>query len=100
MYLLPQYKRADFVRANDLLCDLELHDILDPSDIHVSWSRFKAVFLDVMEQRIPRTVLPDRKNLPWLNKGIIQLIRRRNLYLSRLALVSSSVSFCFSFSDI
>ena len=48
--------------------------ILDPSDIQVSWSRFKTAFLDVMEQ----------ENLPWLNKGIIQLIRRRNLYFRKV----------------
>ena len=30
-----------------------------------------------------RAVLPNRKNLPWLNKEIIQLIRKRNLYFKK-----------------
>jgi len=74
------YKHANFERANNLLCDIDLNDILIPSDIQLSWSHFKATFLSVMEQCIPQTVLPDRKNLPWLSKEIIQLIRKRNHY--------------------
>ena len=62
-----------------MLCDAELEEMLDPSNIQISWSHFKTTFLDIMEQCIPRAVLPNRKNLPWLNKEIIQLIRKRNL---------------------
>jgi len=50
--------------------------MLDPSNIQISWSHFKTTFLDIMEKCIPRAVLPNRKNLPWLNKEIIQLIRK------------------------
>ena len=79
-----QYKHADFERANDLLCDLEIDSIIDPSNIQLSWLQFKSAFLDVMEQCFPTTVLPNRRrNLPWLNKGIIQLIRKRNLYFRK-----------------
>ena len=51
---------------------------MNPYDIQISWKRFKSTFLDVMEQCIPRSVLPVRNNLPWLTKEIIQLIRKRN----------------------
>ena len=78
-----QYKHADFERANDLLCDIDLDDVLNPADIQLSWSHFKAIFMDIMEQCIPRTVLPERKNLPWLSKEIFQLIRKRNLYFRK-----------------
>ena len=50
-----------------------------------SWKRFKSAFLDVMEQCTPRSVLPARKNLPWLTKEIVQLIRKRNYRLFRKA---------------
>jgi len=66
-----RYKHADFDRANELLCDMDLN----PYDIQMSW---KPTFLDVMEQCIPRSVLPVRNNLLWLTKVIIQLIRKRN----------------------
>ena len=35
-------------------------------------------FLNVMEQCIPRKLLPRRKNLPWINRCLIMAIRRRN----------------------
>ena len=73
-----RYKHADFDKANELLCDMDLDKILNPYDIQTSWKRFKSAFLDVMEQCIPRSVLPTRNNRPWLTKEIIQLIRRRN----------------------
>ena len=40
-------------------------------------------FLAIMEECIPRKVLPPRRNLPWLNKGTIQSIRRRNNLFKR-----------------
>ena len=73
-----RYKHADFDRANELLCDVDLDNILNPYHIQMSWKRFKSTFLDVMEQCIPRSVLPARNSLPWLTKEIIQLIRKRN----------------------
>ena len=57
---------------------MDLDNIMNPYDIQMSRKRFKSTFLDVMEQWIPRSVLPVRNNLPWLTKEIIQLIRKRN----------------------
>ena len=78
-----RYKHADFIKANDISCDIVTSDILDPTDIQISWSRFKRIFLEVMEECIPRSVLPDRKNLPWMSKEIVQLIRKRNLFFTK-----------------
>ncbi len=50
-------------------------------DIDQSWFHWQHKFLAIMEECIPRNVLPPtsrRRNLPWLNKGIIQSMRRRN----------------------
>ena len=66
------------IKANELLCDMDLDKIPNPYDIQMSWKRFKSAFPDVMEQCILRSVLLARNNLPWLTKEIIQLIRRRN----------------------
>jgi len=44
---------------------------------------FKTTFLDVMEECTPRSTLPDRSNLHWLSKEIIQLIRERNFYFKK-----------------
>ena len=61
---LWRYKHANFERASELLCDIEIEDVIDPFNIQDSWSCFKTTFLDIMEQYIPRAILPCRKNLP------------------------------------
>ena len=44
-----------------------------------------------MEKCIPRGVLPPRRrNLPWLNKGIIQSMRRRNNFFKKAKISSDS----------
>ena len=73
-----RYKHADFNRANDLLMDIDLESIIDPCNIHLTWSNWRKVFLDIMDECIPTSTLPNRKNLPWLTKDIIQLMRKRN----------------------
>ena len=78
-----RYNHADFDRANELLCDLDLNDIFDHTNIQTSWLQFKCAFLDVMAQCIPRSVVTTRKNLPWLSKSIIQLIRKRDRYFKK-----------------
>ena len=50
-----RYKFADFERANELLCDLDVNEVLDPSSIQRSWAKLKAIFLDVIEQCIPKS---------------------------------------------
>ena len=73
-----RYKHADFNRANDLLMDVDLESIINPYDIQSTWSNWKKIFLDIMDECIPTSILPNRKNLPWLTKDIIQLICKRN----------------------
>jgi len=68
-----QYRHADFDKANNLLMDIQPNDVLDYSDIEHSWHNWKHVFLGIMEECIPCSTLPNRKNLPWLTKHI-QLI--------------------------
>ena len=98
-----RYNHADFDRANELLCDLNPNDIFH-TNIQTSWLQFKCAFLDVMAniqtswlvtlirkcafldvmaQCIPRSVVTTRKNLPWLSKSIIQLIRKRDRYFKK-----------------
>ena len=65
---------------------------LDPSaivvDEHVnaSWKNWNNEFMKVMELCIPHGRLPRRKNLPWLSKPIIQLIKKRNYFFKKLSI--------------
>ena len=47
-------------------------------NINLSWDIWQNKFMEVMENCIPRGTLPERRNLPWLNKSIVQAIKRRN----------------------
>ena len=78
-----RHKHANFEKVNDMICDLDLDEILVRDDIRASWSNLKNTFLNIMESCIPKAVLPTRHNLPWLNKEIVQLIRKRNLLFRR-----------------
>ena len=54
-------------------------DSLYCADIDQHCMQWQNMFLSIMEQCIPKKVLPPkRRNRPWLNKSIIQSIRRRN----------------------
>ena len=88
-----RYNHADFQTANEMLCDMDLNDIMDPTNIQTSWLCFKTAFLDVMEQCIPQSVVPNRQNLPWLTKTIIQLIKKRNYYFKRAYHSGSSIDY-------
>ena len=63
------------------------------TDIQTSWLRFKTAFLDVMEQCIPRSVVPNRQNLPWLTKTIIQMIKKRNYFFKKAHRSGNSVDY-------
>ena len=73
-----RYAHADFDTACNLLDELDLDTIIDDSSIENSWSRWKDAFLAIMERCIPKAQVPNRKNLPWLTKEIVRLIRKRN----------------------
>ena len=68
------YSHADFSRARQLISDTNWESLLS-DDINESWHQWqhRYHFLSIMEKCIPRGVLPPRRrNLPWLNKGIIR----------------------------
>jgi len=66
-----------------MICDLDLEEVFVHNDIQQSWSNLKTASLNIMESCIPKAVLPTRHNIPWLNKEIVQAIRKRNLYFRR-----------------
>ena len=36
-------------------------------------------FMEIMNECIPQRLLPNRRNLPWLSKSLVQLMRKRNM---------------------
>ena len=78
-----RYNLADFDRANDLLSQVDPSTIIVENDMGKSWSNWITCFLHVMEECILNRTLPKQKNLPWLIKSIIQLMRKRDMYFKR-----------------
>ena len=79
-----RYAYADFDLANVLINDVDWGALVtdDVDDFCLFW---QSTFLSIMEQCIPRSVLPDRRrNLPWLTKPLLQCIRRKNALYRRV----------------
>lgn len=54
-------------------------DLLFSGDnIDCFWTSWHQHFLSIMKESIPNTALRSRRNLPWLNKQLIQAMLRRN----------------------
>ena len=52
-------------------------------DIDEAWQRWKTKFMLVMEECIPQTTLPSRRNLPWMTLELTKSLRVRNLLCKR-----------------
>ena len=73
------YNQADFDRACELLDQTDWNSLCPKdSDVNLFWSAWQSRFGSIMEQCIPKKVLPVRKHLPWLNADLLQAIKRRN----------------------
>ena len=75
--LIWRYKYADFEKACFLLDTIDW-DIVLPNDVSNAWLTWQTIFLQIMEECVPRVVLRARHNLPWLDKRIVQAMKRRN----------------------
>ena len=77
-----KYSLADFSRANDEIEHVDWDTLLLDRNIDEAWQLWESTFISIIEQCIPRKVLPKRRKLPWVNAGIRHAIRKRN-YLYR-----------------
>ena len=72
------YTHADFAKASRMISETDW-DKLFSEDIDLYCARWQQTFLSIMEQCIPKKVLPPRRrNLPWLSKSLAQSMRSRN----------------------
>ena len=76
------YRHADWAKAGDLIEDVDWESLLD-DNIDISWSNWHNKFISIMEECIPKKRLPNRKNLPWLNRKLVTSMKKRNLLYRR-----------------
>ena len=72
-----RYSLADWQKAIELIECIEWDSILS-REVDERWNDWKNCFLQVMELCIPHTTAQVRRNLPWLNKGILNAIKKRD----------------------
>ena len=81
LVLYGGYKYADWNIACELINGTDWAAVLVPKDIDQSWNNWKEKYFDIMDECIPKAVLPPRRrNCPWLSKKLIQAIRTRNIF--------------------
>ena len=67
-------------------------DALISEDIDQYCSDWQNTFMSIMDECIPKKVLPPkRRNLPWLNKSLVQSMCRRNCLFKRAKWSGSSL---------
>ena len=73
-----RYAHADFEKASRMISETDW-DALFSEDVDLYCIQWQQTFLSIMEECISKKVLkPRRCNLPWLNKTLVQSMRRRN----------------------
>ena len=72
-----RYALADFEKANEMIDSIDW-DPLITEDVNVSLANWKKAFMNIMEECIPRVILPKKQNLPWMSKKIAQTMTKRN----------------------
>ena len=75
--LIWRYGYADWDKACDLINQFDWDSILS-ENVELSWKLWHKQFMSIMAQSIPNRVIPTRRNLPWLNRGIIKSMKKRN----------------------
>ena len=87
-----RYAHADWEKAEELLNCIEWDFLLSTDvNVHVCWSTWKNCFVQVMELCIPHSIARVRKNAPWINKQILNAIKKSDI-LFRTAKLSGKLS--------
>ena len=76
-YIAFHSSYADWDKAQELIDQNNL-DALISDDIDSSWSSWQHEFLRIMNHCIPKCFLPTGRNCPWMNKSLLQAMRRKN----------------------
>ena len=73
-----RYANADFLKANQMIQEVAWDRLLPEDNVDVAAVNWHNKVMDIMHACIPQQTLKKRRNLPWLSKNAIRLIRQRN----------------------
>ena len=72
------YQEGDFENACRMIDETNWDSMITGTDVSKAAAEWSKHFLAIMEECIPCRYLQRRRNLPWLTKNIVHLIRKRN----------------------
>ena len=82
------YSHADWGKACEKI-EASDWDSMLTEDMNLSWDRWYSKFMSIMEECIPKKILPSRRNLPWLNKDVRSAMRKRNTIFKKTGCMQS-----------
>jgi len=92
-----KYAQADFGKACEMIDDTDWDRLLT-DDINESLGNWQAKFMGIIEDCVPKKVLPKRRNLPWMTRNLTRAMRKRN-HLFRRAKKSGSTTVLKQYKD-
>ncbi|CAG2220727.1 unnamed protein product [Mytilus edulis] len=87
------YKKANTEQIKEKINNIHLNDITNLENLTMDelWDNFKTKVLKTMEESIPTKMINNTKQkLPWINKEIKSLIRKRNKLFKKMKTDSHS----------
>ena len=70
-----KYSQADFSKASELINETDWQHLFYGKGINEAYCIWQERFLSIMEQCIPKGVLPKKRNVPWASRNIRNIRR-------------------------
>jgi len=71
-----RYDLAEFDKARERIEDTDWNTLLKNDDINISWMKWRNKFYEIMYECIPRATSTIGSNAPWLNRKLVNGMRR------------------------
>ena len=75
-----KYSKVDFAKASDMIDDFDWDPLFHGKNIDEACSAWEETLglLSIMEQCIPKGMLPKKRNVPWASRNIRRIILKRD----------------------
>ena len=77
------YRKANWVRLNNSLRQVNWRAVLDSSDPHTAWPRFKAILSNLCDSCIPKKTIKSRFQPPWFDSRADKIRDKKELWRKR-----------------
>jgi hypothetical protein len=73
------FNNANFDSAREHLLDVPLNSaISDHSDVDKCWKAWKDLFLEAIDQFVPKRTVVDTNTPPWIDRDVKHMIKNKN----------------------